>query len=349
MNRLKQFFKLLLALAGLAAAAAYAVIFNNTSGWLLLSFYLGFLLLNLAALLFPLKRLTFQTNSPIRTAVGRPFSLALTVSSRKAYWVPGLSLQLPEYSVEKVFLAWYRGRLSETAFELTAGKRGIFQGTVVEAEAGDWFGFFTKRRRFPIEPEIIVLPETDADAANWALEISKLHRLDGFGERTAHIRNFRDYRRGDPLKLVDWKQSARQRDLIIREYEEHRETPTILLFWGRDSEDFELCLSRYWTLQNQLKGQAELQQFLVTQTGTAVLRDERQFALALGFAELPPVPEFKNKQLLIFTTTVDPILTAQVALWQKNNQVSVYDLAELSPVAVADFETRSGEKGGWLT
>lgn len=343
MRHFKQGLKILLVLIGLGLAAAYAIIFNDTPGWLLLLFYLIFILVNLVTLIFPLNKLFFIADSPVWTTVGQSFSLVVTVKSRSVYWAPGLSLQLPDYSTKKTFASFYHGQPWQTVFELTAAKRGIFQKTRVTAEAVDWFGLFTKQRQFSLSPEIIVLPARDSIAEQWALEISQARQRASFGERSANIRNFREYRRGDPLKQMDWKQSARQRELIIREYEEHEETPTLLLFWGKRTSTFEQDLSRYYTLQKVFKGQAE--QCLVTKTGIAPLQDDRQFALAAGFEKIPALPAFKNRQLLIFTTTQDLELKEQVRSWQRNNQVAVYDLSQMTPVLVETF-AEVPDKGG---
>lgn len=332
MNRFKQLVKLLLVLIGFALVTAYAVIFNNTSGWILWLFYVGFILLNLVTVLFPLSQLNFTAPESVWTQAGEPFSLTVTVKSRGWFWVPALSVNLPGHSGKTSFQSFYHGQQLTLKFPLYDLKRGLYPDLPLVVTGGDWFGLFQKRRKQTLPMEIIVLPAVDETMALFAPRLRKEQQLTMFGERTADIRNHRDYRRGDSLKQIDWKLTAKSRQLMIREYQEKQESPVVMIFWGKMGPDFETQLAAYFGLQQQLSGKLTFQQYLVTAAGGEFLQGDRLFATAQGFSQAPELFAFQNKTLLVFTASqqLDATLAEQVALWEKTNQVKVYDLVSIS-------------------
>lgn len=101
------------------------------------------------------------------------------------------------------------------------------------------FGFFRHRRRLPArEAELIVFPKiVDIDAA-----VSQLP-LD-FGKRTSSKRGMgqdllalRDYQPQDDLRRIDWKATARTRQLTVREFAADDEKRVTVIFDTRVPED----------------------------------------------------------------------------------------------------------------
>jgi uncharacterized protein (DUF58 family) len=94
-------------------------------------------------------------------------------------------------------------------------RRGIYPGGEVLVESGAPFGLFYGRRRLRVASEVVVYPRTfdvaglppsavvDAERGDRS-ESSTLHRGHG-GE----LWGVREYRPGDPARLVAWKRSAR--------------------------------------------------------------------------------------------------------------------------------------------
>jgi len=87
------------------------------------------------------------------------------------------------------------------------------------------FGWFHKSKRVPLAGEIIALPRTDPrevdrDLAS-ALGEERPRRKPGHGDQ---LFGFRKYVRGDPVKGIHWKTSARSGELMVleREAEEER-------------------------------------------------------------------------------------------------------------------------------
>lgn len=94
-------------------------------------------------------------------------------------------------------------------------RRGIYTGGYVSVETGAPFGLFFKQNRAQVKSEIVVYPSTfkvaelppsataDAERGDKA-ESATLHR--GYG---GEFWGVREYRSGDPARLVAWKRSAR--------------------------------------------------------------------------------------------------------------------------------------------
>jgi len=110
-----------------------------------------------------------------------------------------------------------RGRLSIKDFELSTKFP---------------FGFFRHRRRLPArEAELIVFPEVtelDIDTARIPLNI---------GQRSLNLRgsghdllSLRDYRPQDDLRHIDWKATAKTRQLTVREYAADDENLVTVIF-----------------------------------------------------------------------------------------------------------------------
>lgn len=119
------------------------------------------------------------------------------------YFVHIPRLRTIEKKTEHVFM--HRGRFLIQDFELSTRFP---------------FGFFRHRRRLPAqEAELIVFPRLlplDSEVEDLPLDAGKLvtHRR-GLGQDLLALR---DYRPDDDLRRIDWKATARARNLIVREF-----------------------------------------------------------------------------------------------------------------------------------
>lgn len=119
------------------------------------------------------------------------------------YFVHIPRLQMIEKKTDHVFLQ--RGRFLIQDFELSTRFP---------------FGFFRHRRRLPAqEAELIVFPKLlplGSELDNLPLEVGKLiANRRGLGQDLLALR---DYRPNDDLRRIDWKATARARNLIVREF-----------------------------------------------------------------------------------------------------------------------------------
>lgn len=79
------------------------------------------------------------------------------------------------------------------------------------------FGLFKTSRRFVPGHKCWVYPALEKNAPAWPLEQRNTWRRARQGEEVVGVRA---YVTGDPMRLVDWKASARQAALVVREFEE---------------------------------------------------------------------------------------------------------------------------------
>ncbi len=117
-------------------------------------------------------------------------------------------------------LAWYERIRWE--YKIKGKSRGFYRIGPARMESGDLFGFFESHK--PVDrndyilvyPRVVSLPELGIPAVR------------PLGETRGGIRIFQDesrpsglreYQVGDPLKIVDWKATARMQDLHVRTFE----------------------------------------------------------------------------------------------------------------------------------
>ena len=134
-------------------------------------------------------------------------------------------------------LAWYERIRWE--YRIKGNRRGYYKIGPARMESGDLFGFFESHS--PIDrndyllvyPKVVPLPELGMPAAR------------PLGETRGGIRIFQDesrpsglreYNVGDPMKIVDWKATARMQSLQVRTFEPSSAFTVILVVLVETSE-----------------------------------------------------------------------------------------------------------------
>jgi len=107
---------------------------------------------------------------------------------------------------------------------VVAERRGEFKLNDVYLLGRDPLGLFQRRERFELPGQTIVYPRTVRLSLEHLRSKRKVRSLSG--ARTmgsagvgGEVFGVRDYRRGDPEHVVDWKHSAKQGKLIVKEFE----------------------------------------------------------------------------------------------------------------------------------
>jgi uncharacterized protein (DUF58 family) len=205
----------LVALAGgwtLMFYAAWTILFLMGAAWIL-SF------IGLRALYFE------RRTRALRAEVGSYFDERIIVENRS--WVPKLWLEIedqgqhPEHTASFVVSLGPYGRFVRPVHTLCR-QRGVFQLGPIFAESGDPFGLFRQRREIDGASTLVVYPV--------ALPLPSFGRVDGEltggalqGERVPHtttnVSGVREYRPGDTFNRIHWKSTARQRQLMVKEFE----------------------------------------------------------------------------------------------------------------------------------
>ncbi|NOY74290.1 MAG: DUF58 domain-containing protein [Kiritimatiellaeota bacterium] len=113
--------------------------------------------------------------------------------------------------------------------------RGLFRIKKIKLVGGDPAGIFSRVKKFKIAAEIKIYPQT--------MRLESLHlqsrnkiksstdgRTIGISGDGQDIFGLREYRPGDPVRMIHWKASARQERLLVKEFESLRlDRVTILL------------------------------------------------------------------------------------------------------------------------
>lgn len=105
-----------------------------------------------------------------------------------------------------------------------ASKRGKFQLNQVKLIGGDPAGLFQRVRIVELPGEVTVFPNIEKISS---LELQTKNKIRstvsgqplGISGQGQDIFGLREYRHGDPVRIVHWKASARQHGLVVKEFE----------------------------------------------------------------------------------------------------------------------------------
>ena len=156
-------------------------------------------------------------HAPVLTTAGEPFECTLEVKNkgRLAQHLLEIEDHFAGDTGRAVVVRVGRDKPEIVKYTIENPKRGIYAGGGVVVETGAPFGLFFRRSQARVKSEIVVYPRTfevaelppsavvDAEHGDRA-ESATLHRGHG-GE----FWGVREYRSGDPARLIAWKRSAR--------------------------------------------------------------------------------------------------------------------------------------------
>jgi uncharacterized protein (DUF58 family) len=196
----------------------YVIASNVGAGWLyvIVAALAGIVLISIPLPWLGVRHVGITRRAPVVATAGEPFECSLEIENRGR--LPRYMLEVKDrFPGDTGRAVAVRVRHSETEtveYTVENPRRGIYAGgDVVESRAP--FGLFYGRRRtraatdtvvYPRTFDVAGLPPSAVTDAEWGdrSESSTLHRGHG-GE----FWGVRDYRPGDPARLVAWKKSAR--------------------------------------------------------------------------------------------------------------------------------------------
>lgn len=197
----------------------YVIASNVGAGWLyvVVAALVGVVLISIPLPWLGVRRIGVTRRAPVVATAVEPFECILELKNRG---------RLPRFMIEAqdrfagdkgraVALRVPRGRPETVRYTVENPRRGIYAGGEVLVESRAPFGLFYGRRKVRVSSDTVVYPRTFDVAglppspitdAEWGdmNESSTLHRGHG-GE----FWGIREYRPGDPARLVAWKRSAR--------------------------------------------------------------------------------------------------------------------------------------------
>jgi uncharacterized protein (DUF58 family) len=207
------------------SAAAFNT--SNNMLYLVLGLMLAALLGSFLISEYMVGRVEVTREAPAAVTEGVSFRVAYIIKNQKRV-VPSFALRLTDEvdGTEVMAVASYVGG-DEAAVVKGAGllrRRGRVKfGELVLSTVAP-FGWMDKQRRVRLAGEVVVLPATAPGAIDREQLASRGEErprfLPGRGE---DLFGFRDYLRGDPLKDVHWKTTARTGALTVREREADEE------------------------------------------------------------------------------------------------------------------------------
>ena len=188
-----------------------------------------------------LARLTYEREAtPTRAFIGESIHVRMRISNRKALPVPWVRIEesFPSGLVEReqsrmlrveqganpVTRATSLARYERVTwnFDLECRERGLFRFGPARIMSGDVFGFFTSERRHPGQTHVLVYPNTVSLPELGIPANRPFGEAKGglpFYEDPTRLRALRDYTPNDPLRRVDWKATARARQMKVRVFD----------------------------------------------------------------------------------------------------------------------------------
>lgn len=171
--------------------------------------------------------LTRTVNPQVVTA-GQPAEVALTLRNdgrmpsgalRVEEQLPYALGSRPRFVLERIEHGWHR----RVTYPVRAESRGRYEIGPMSVRVGDPFGLVELTRTFrtttplTVTPRTVPLPALPLEAAQSG---SGDHRPRAFAGGSAEDVTVRDYRRGDDLRRVHWRSSAKVGELMVRREEQ---------------------------------------------------------------------------------------------------------------------------------
>lgn len=222
----------------LAAAGVVAVLLfpGSTALWLWTAFLCAAAAVDLLAAASP-RALTLQRTEPVSVRLTEPAAVVLTVrnGSRRTLngwfrdgWQPSAGAANP---VQRIRVPAGEARRFEV--QLLPERRGeLHSGTVTVRSFGP-LGLAARQRTLRSPAVLRVLPPFHSKR-HLPSKLRRLRELDG--NASVQLRgagtefdSLRDYVRGDDVRSIDWRATARRRDTVVRTWRPERDRRVVLL------------------------------------------------------------------------------------------------------------------------
>ena len=173
--------------------------------------------------------------------------------------------------VHRTSLAWYERVRWE--YKVKCENRGFYRIGPARLKSGDLFGFFGSEKELAVNdyllvyPRIVPLPEMGMPAAR---PLGETRGGIAIFQDESRPSGLREYEVGDPLKIVDWKATARMQQLQVRTYEPSSSFTVILVVAVDTSE-------RLWEGYSPVN----LERVITTAASVASYATERQYSVGL--------------------------------------------------------------------
>lgn len=294
-------------------------------------------LLSLLALVPRFKKLQLKNKNAI--FYNKDICSDLELTFLKRWSVPGLDVRMEispksyQYFYHDNCVQIVSTNKEETKIlKWTPMNRGVYNDLSFTVITSDFFKLFSKITTLKLETPIYILPkENPRKIDKLYSDIVNLSHLSVY-QRAPEVTKFRTYQDGDSWRLIDWKLSARNRELITKEFEVEQETKFHLIFLGEASLRFETMLSCYYSFQKRLTTQMDVEQTLIGKEGSFSYSNSQEiFAWLSPFKEMPQdlneLDVMKEKIVLVFLTLDQQQIPAPIKKIEKRNTVCYISLS----------------------
>ena len=134
--------------------------------------------------------------------------------------------------LREIFFPWFRRRV-EASFTLDYVPRGEHQFTNFNVKIGDLFGFIEREHEFEMDVNLVVYPiERQIKVMQYLSSFDGgavpyyTHQL----KNTSVASGVREYIPGDRFSWIDWKQTARQQEIMTKEFDQEKSLDMMMIF-----------------------------------------------------------------------------------------------------------------------
>lgn len=329
----------------------YTIIFNTSTGWLFFFFLTFLLLLDFLTMIPSLRKIQMRLSENTIYEVNRPNDIKMELFRHRPTLlkIPILMVGLKNNAVGKTqYLSLYSGQKKELTFEWSPVQRGIFHQIYFVLTSSDLFRIFSKQSELTLTGPFVIMPALQLDLAEQIYQHllkSMPYFTSSLGNRTFSIRNFRKYQLGDSLNSVDWKQSGKRNELIIKEYEHEAQAEIHFIFYGVSHENFEELLSIYYSFTRLVETTLTFQQTILAEISDSTPK-EYTLATVAPLTKECRLPALSNKKLVVFAPNKTSQLSEQLNDLKKKNDLFLITFIDGTLCLQRDDQVSSIHEGG---
>ncbi|TSB44670.1 DUF58 domain-containing protein [Alkalicoccobacillus porphyridii] len=240
LSKLSPFFKGLAGILLLAGCYAYAMFQGGFVSWFLFYSVLLIGVLIGSSILFTTQ--IVPQRKVLSTTLYSGDSVEIDIMFRRKIFQPFTYLRVQDIVPKKIGTssgqqAMFFLTLSKNMtfrYQIHNLRRGLYQFDELEVTVSDFFGWFERKQRVSAHTEVRVFPRYSklghAEAFQSQQQAQGMQVQPSFREEERSLAGVRDYVAGDRLTSIDWKQSARKRQLMTKEFETYQGKSTIIAF-----------------------------------------------------------------------------------------------------------------------
>lgn len=214
----------LLFLLAVFLVAGGALVSANNLLFLILATMLSTLLVSGFVSRLCLAGLELEFHTPEHVSARRPVRARLTIRNVKS-WMPSFSIRVSGMMTSPVYFPMIPGGSQlDQPVEVRFARRGAHRDNSFSLSTHFPFGFFEKIARVTLRREIIVYPSLDPHPRMENLFGDIQDELEShFKGRGSDFYRIRPYQTFESARHIDWKTTARTRDLQVREFTREEE------------------------------------------------------------------------------------------------------------------------------